>query len=311
MQDTARRAAPRLSLGPVLYHWPRAQLTAFYAAVADWPVDIVYLGETVCAKRREFRGADWQATAEALASAGKDVVMSTPSLIEAASELGALRRLCRNGRFMVEANDYAAVEALSGAGLPFVGGHSLNLYNERACQHLMGLGMRRWMPPLEMDAESVVAIATACPGLEVEVFAWGRMPLAISARCFSARHAGLAKDQCQFVCGRDADGALLTTRDDAALFALNGVQVQSAMTQNLAGRLPDLSAAGAGVLRISPQGEHTARIVALYAALCAGGEAAPIVAELATLAPSGVCDGYWQGEAGMARLDEAVAGWGA
>ncbi len=37
----------RLSLGPLLYLWPREQVIDFYKQVAEWPVDIVYLGEVV------------------------------------------------------------------------------------------------------------------------------------------------------------------------------------------------------------------------------------------------------------------------
>src|SRR3546814_4678787 len=36
--------------------------------------------------------------------------------------------------------------------------------------------------------------------METEVFAYGRMPLAFSARCFTARHRNIPKDNCQYVC---------------------------------------------------------------------------------------------------------------
>ena len=60
----------RLSLGPILYYWDREAVLDFYARVADAPVDIVYLGEVVCAKRRALRGEDWLRIAEELESAG-------------------------------------------------------------------------------------------------------------------------------------------------------------------------------------------------------------------------------------------------
>ena len=78
---------PRLALGPVQYYWSRDDLLAFYDSVAESPVDIVYLGETVCAKRRSLRLDDWLALGERLAAAGKEVVMSSLALIEAESEL--------------------------------------------------------------------------------------------------------------------------------------------------------------------------------------------------------------------------------
>ena len=59
----------RLSLGPLRYYWPRQAVLEFYAGVAEAPVDIVYLGETVCARRHELRLADWQEVGERLVAA--------------------------------------------------------------------------------------------------------------------------------------------------------------------------------------------------------------------------------------------------
>ncbi|WP_305800121.1 hypothetical protein [Thiolapillus sp.] len=122
----------KLSLGPVQYYWSREDLLDFYRQVADMPVDIVYLGETVCSKRRLFRFDDWMDTARMLRDAGKEVVLSTLALLEAESELKTLRRICANGEFLVEANDMAAVQLLSAAGLPFVAGPTVNIYNVSA-----------------------------------------------------------------------------------------------------------------------------------------------------------------------------------
>ena len=73
----------RLALGPVQYYWSRDDLLVFYDNVAESPVDIVYLGETVCAKRRSLHLDDWLALGEQLAAAGKEVVLSSLALIEA------------------------------------------------------------------------------------------------------------------------------------------------------------------------------------------------------------------------------------
>ena len=54
----------KLSLGPILYYWPKTQVYDFYEKVLDWDVDIVYLGETACAKRRELSTKDWIALAK-------------------------------------------------------------------------------------------------------------------------------------------------------------------------------------------------------------------------------------------------------
>ena len=48
----------KLSLGPILYYWERERVLDFYAQAAGWPVDIVYLGEAVCSKRRALRPDD-------------------------------------------------------------------------------------------------------------------------------------------------------------------------------------------------------------------------------------------------------------
>ena len=56
----------KLSLGPMQYFWPRERTLAFYREAIEWPLDIVYLGETVCSKRRELRTVEWIGLAEDL-----------------------------------------------------------------------------------------------------------------------------------------------------------------------------------------------------------------------------------------------------
>jgi collagenase-like PrtC family protease len=94
----------KLSLGPVLYYWPKEKLLDFYDEVMSSPVDIVYLGETICSRRRLMRTQDWLDLATRLKDAGKEVVLSTMALIEAGSELGVARRICEQQEFLVEAN---------------------------------------------------------------------------------------------------------------------------------------------------------------------------------------------------------------
>ncbi|PIQ36977.1 MAG: U32 family peptidase, partial [Lysobacterales bacterium CG17_big_fil_post_rev_8_21_14_2_50_64_11] len=135
----------RLSLGPPQYFWPREQVFAYYREAMHWPLDVFYLGETVCSKRRELRSRDWLALAGEIADNGREVVLSSLALLEAESELGALQRLVENGRFRIEANDLSAVQLCRERGLPFVGGPTLNVYNHRALAMLIADGMQRWV----------------------------------------------------------------------------------------------------------------------------------------------------------------------
>lgn len=295
---------PRLALGPVLYYWERDTLLSFYRELADAPLDVVYLGETVCAKRRSLKPDDWLALAEELSAAGKQVVLSSLALIEAESELKSLRRLCANGRYLIEANDMAAVRLLAGR-TEFVTGPFVNLYNPRSLGALAGLGLKRWVVPVELSRDSVAGMqAERPPGVETELFAFGRLPLALSARCFTARAHRLPKDDCQYRCLDYPDGMPLSTQEDAQFLNLNGIQTQSARTYTLLGELEDARRLGVDLLRISPQSRHTAEIVRAFSdVLDAGRPVAEAEAELVRYMPVGPCDGYWSGRPGLSWRD--------
>lgn len=292
--DGTASAPIRLSLGPLQYFWPRSRMQEFYAEAAGWPVDVIYLGETVCSKRRELRLNDWLALADELTRCGHEVVLSTLSLLEAESEVGSLRRLIDNGRFQVEANDWSAVQLCRQRGLPFVGGPTLNVYNHHTLRLLMEDGMRRWVPGVEHGRESLaelLAAAAAEAGMvpELEVIAWGRLPLAWSARCFTARAFGTGKDECAFRCLDFPDGLPLATREGEALFVLNGIQVQGQGICDLAPEIPELKALGAGLLRLYPQAEGMDEIVRRFRAA---------LTEPDAIARLGAVNGYWSGGAG-------------
>lgn len=290
---------PRLALGPISYYWPKEQVDDFYDQVIDAPIDIVYLGETICSKRNQMRYEDWLALAERLSAAGKEVVLSTLALIEADSELKRLRAICDNGRWLVEANEMGAVNLL--AGRPFVVGHSVNVYNHHTLAVLAAEGCKRWVLPVELTAETCADLQRLRPaGVETELFAWGRLPLAYSARCFTARARNLPKDDCREACIDHPDGLVLDTQDDNRFLTLNGIQTQSARTVNLLGDLPRLRAFGIDILRISPQSAHTGQVIELFhRALTDALTPGEANARLEHLMPSGGCDGYWRGQAGM------------
>jgi len=295
--------ALRLALGPLTYYWPRERTLAFYDEALAWPVDIVYLGETVCSRRHELRLADWLEIAQRFHDAGKQAVLSTFELIETDPDLRVMRSVAENGRFAVEANDMGAVSVLAGR-VPFVAGPYLNVYNSGTRDLLAETGATRWVAPVELSAAGIAAVgASATRPLETEVFAWGRLPLAISARCFTARFHNLAKDRCEYRCIEDPEGLALDTQDGEAFLTLNGVQTQSARVQNLLPWLADARGAGVDVLRLSPQPEGMSKVVATFAAAVAGrmpiGEACERLAETTRAAS---CDGYWHGRAGMEHL---------
>jgi collagenase-like PrtC family protease len=294
----------KLSLGPLLYYWPRAAVLSFYEKIAHSAVATVYLGEIVCSRRHELRRADWLDLARDLASAGKEVVLSTPVLIESESDLKAMRRVADNGTFHVEANDMGAVRLLSGKG-PFVAGPHLNVYNPHTLALLAGLGATRWVAPVEMTHAMLGDMLQAAPpGIETEVFGYGRLPLAHSARCFTARRNNLPKDDCRFTCMEHPDGLALDTREGEPFIVLNGVQTQSALVHSLCSELDAARQLGIGVLRISPQSKHTLQVIRLFEARMEGVVAAvESTRALEELAPAPLCNGYWYGEAGRARVE--------
>lgn len=291
---------PRLSLGPLLYYWSREDVFSFYERIAQTPVDIVYLGETVCAKRRSMKPGDWLELANRLHDSGKEVVLSTLTLLEAGSEASALRRICANEHYLVEANDMAAVQIMSGKK-SFVTGPAVNIYNSRTLSVLARCGMKRWNLPFELSRDTLVSLHYNRPeGVETEVFVFGRIPLAYSARCFTARAYNLPKDDCQFRCLDHPDGLMLRTQEDEPFLVLNGIQTQSARTHNLVNELDQLAGLGIDVLRISPQSSNTEQIIDTFHR-CLQGRLTVEAAgnELQKLLLSGECDGYWHGQAGM------------
>ena len=296
----------KLALGPLRYYWPRAAVLDFYAAVADAPVDVVYLGEAVCSRRHELRFDDWLEVAAALADRGIEVVLSTLPLIESEADLRLSRRIVDQDRFRVEANDMGAVRLVARRrpAHGFVAGSTLNVFGPAALALLARDGATRWVSPPELPAATLSAFAPARPaGIETEVLAWGRMPLAYSARCFTARHHGLQKDQCDYRCLGVADGLPLRTREGVPFLTLNGIETQSAAVVALLDELPALVAAGVDVVRVSPQGEGSIEVLALFRAAIEGRIGAADAARQAErLLPGPACNGFWHGVHGAARV---------
>ncbi|HVP07936.1 MAG TPA: U32 family peptidase [Burkholderiales bacterium] len=293
----------KLALGPLSYHWPRQRVVDFYAGLAGSPLDAVYLGEVVCLRRTEVSYEDWLAIAADLRAAGKEVVLSTQALIESEGDLKRLRRVCGNGDYRIEVNDWNAVPLAAGSQ-GWVAGPHLNVYNPETLQMLHELGARRWVPPVECARGTVAGALAARPqGLEAELFAHGRLPLAFSARCFSARRFNLQKEACEQRCGEFPEGIPLQTRDGKPFLVMNGIQTQSASVYSLARDLDSVRAAGVDAIRINPQAEGTAQVADLLHELCRGALAAEEAHQaLAAASPAPLANGFWHGRAGLESL---------
>ncbi len=292
----------QIALGPLQYYWSRVTTLQFYESMAHAPVDIVYLGETVCSRRRELRLADWLEIAEMLAAAGKQVVLSTQVLLESGADMTTLHKIADNGRFVVEANDMGAVRCMQGK--PFIAGPYLNVYSAPTLQILADVGATRWVMPLEMGSDGLAQLQKERPaGMQTEVFVYGRMPLAFSARCFTARNHNFPKDNCQYVCMDHPDGLLLETREGQPFLALNGIQTQSALVYALVHELQALRDLAVDVVRISPQSQYTSEIIGLYHGVI-NEHLDPTDAfdQMRPLMPAAPCNGYWHGKPGLELL---------
>ena len=334
----------KLALAPIPYYWTKEEIYGFYAKVRDVPVDIVYLGETVCVRRNALTFDDWMDVGQNLVKAGKEIVMASQVLVESDESFQALMRMLTGSgsaandersqltdsldgqgsermalpsaplpahpdRFMmmdgaqrhvlVEANDMGAVRLLGGQS-PFVAGMHLNIYNPESLKLLVDQGAKRWVMPLEMSRHDLQQMLPLKEDVEVEVFAYGRIPLAFSARCFTARHASLPKDDCHSQCLKYPEGLALKTQEQLDFLVLNGPQTLSHRVYCLLHAVPDLKKIGVDIVRIVPQREHTARVVRLFAEMIQGSiSLQDAERELLEVMPSAPCNGYWHQQPAM------------
>ncbi|MBW9052501.1 ubiquinone anaerobic biosynthesis protein UbiV [Rhizobium mesosinicum] len=299
----------KLTLGPLQYLWPSERWRDFYFGIADEaPVDVVVIGETICSKRLHFMEAELAAVIERLEAAGKEVRLSTLALVTLEREANYQRALAQEDVRLVEANDLSALNLLKGR--PHTVGPLVNVYNAAAAHVLASNGATAICLPPELPAASVAAIATSCPDLDIEVFAFGRMPLAISARCAHARSKGRTKDNCQFVCQEDPDGMTVNTISGQPFLALNGVQTLSHTCQALLEGPGEWMAQGIRSLRLSPQACDMVEVSWIFRRVLNGDtESEQALAELRDVYPQiPLSNGFYHGKAGaewVARLRNA------
>ncbi|MGJ8709741.1 U32 family peptidase [Pantoea agglomerans] len=285
------------ALGPVLWYWPIDTLEDFYQQAARSSADIIYLGEAVCSKRRATPYARWMALARELAASGKQVVLSTLALLQSPSELKELQRYVENGEFLIEANDIGTVNMAAERHLPFVAGPTLNVYNADTLQLLVKEGMTRWCMPVEMSRDWLLQLLEQCETrgirqqFEVEVLGYGHLPLALSARCFTARSENRAKDDCETCCINYPTGRRVNSQEGQQVFVLNGIQTMSGYCYNLGNDLAGMRGQ-VDCIRLSPQDVTTLAEIDRFRANENG--QAPLM-----VAKGSDCNGYWRKLAGM------------
>lgn len=287
----------KYALGPVLWYWPTEKLSDFYQAAAASSADIIYLGESVCSKRRATKFSAWLDIARQLSQSGKQVVFSTLALVQSPSELSEIKRYVDNGEFLIEANDLGTVNLAAEQNLPFVAGHALNCYNAVTLKLLLKQGMTRWCMPVELSRDWLTNILRQCDELgirqqfEVEVMAYGHLPLALSARCFTARSENRAKDECETCCINYPQGRRVLSQENQQVFVLNGIQTMSGYCYNLGNDLASMSGL-VDIVRLSPEDQQTLSVIDRFRANENG--SSPLM-----VAQRNDCNGYWRNLAGL------------
>ncbi len=302
-----KKSSANLTLGPVLFNWAPEDWRDFYFRMADEaPVDTVCVGEVVCSKRTSFFAPYFAEVVERLGAAGKEVVLSTLALIMNERETALVRETAENTDFLVEANDISAAALLKGR--PHAIGPFVNIYNEGTLAYMARNGAKRVTLPVELTASSIAALAASAPA-ELEVVVFGRLPLALSARCYHARRHNLSRDNCQFVCEKDPDGLDVDTLDGEPFLAINGVQTLSYAYCNMVGDLSALRDLGIGRFRLSPHSGDMVCVAETFRAVL-DNRMAPDEANAAIAGETGgrpLANGYFHGKAG-ATFEDIAAG---
>ena len=220
-----------LTLGPILFDWTRDTVLRFYEEAAGLPVERVYVGETICVKKLGLALKDMETVINGLTAAGKKVTLSTLAVISNEDELQYTRELC-SLHDSIEANDMAVLNMAETAGKEVFAGPHITSYNAPSIEFLKSVGVTRVCFPVELPKESI-AYAIKHTGVEAEVFAHGKLPLAFSWRCYTSRAYGLTKTECRHHCAKFPDGMEIKTLDGKPLFTVNGTSILSADTHTI------------------------------------------------------------------------------
>ncbi|MBF0460012.1 MAG: U32 family peptidase [Magnetococcales bacterium] len=295
----------KIAIGPCLFEWGKKAIQQFYQRMAfETDADILYIGEVVCSKRHHLTAAELGELAELLRPSGKEVVFSTLGLVMSAEEQDSLRQVAEQATkqgVWLEVNDMGGMGV--GEGLPLVAGPHINTYNAETVAFLRRIGVKRVVLPVELAHATMTDIFSVdgSAGLQKEVFAFGRLPLTFSARCYTARAFQLSKSNCQYKCGLFPDGMEMRTQEQVPFLHINGTQTLSAQVFNLILDVPRLRQMGVDVLRLSPQSQNMAESVAVWKQCLAnrisGSDALAHLREWNAGKP--FCNGYFHGQPGL------------
>lgn len=297
--------AAQLTIGPLLFHWQAEKRRDFYFKIADEaPVGTVYLGEVVCSKRAPFFEQHYADVAERLQRGGKKVVFSSLAEVMIPRERKMTQGLCALEEFEVEANDASALYHMRGRAHRV--GQYFNAYNEETLRRLRMGGATHVTLPAELPRESLQVLGAAARnlGVALEVQVYGRVGLALSARCYHARAHGRVKDDCQFVCEQDPDGMRLNTLDGEKFLCVNGVQTLSYTCLNLAREMKEMENFGINAFRLSPHDCDMVAVAQCFADVLSGrigaDEADKIIEKSGLQAPA--ANGFYYGREGYCRV---------
>lgn len=299
----------QLTIGPVLFDWKREDLIRFYDEAIALPVDRVYLGEVVCAKKNGLTSKDIESIGRKLENAGKEVIVSSLAVVSNEDELELVRGIAKLP-FTIEANDMSVFNMVRSQekgvrikSKEFIAGPHITTYNVPSIQFLQSLGVKRVVFPVELSRDAI-KYNIENTDIEGEVFAHGKVPLAFSWRCYTSRHYGLNKTNCKHHCRLHPDGMLLHTIEKEPLFTVNGTSILSGLVYTLLEFIEDLKEIGVKALRLSPQYQGTKEVVEIFRRRIDGeisGEEG--LAMLKNTTPLGFCSGWYMGKAGKVHVN--------
>ena len=315
----------KITLGPIPFLWDKEKIITFYKEIANTPVTTVYIGEVVCSKRTILGRDSLERIGRMLQDKGKEVVLSTLSLITNREELEYVRSLV-DLPFSIEINNIGVLNLISNNGdinrsgtfdpdrsgrMPdkldkrLIAGPHLAVYNAPTAKFFSDLSIKRlvFMPELHKDA--IESISSNIPSIEKEIIGFGNLPVAFSWRCYTVRALEMAKTNCAIVCKKHPEGMQLETMDGMPVFNINGTQLLSAQKACMIGQLDILEALGIEYLRIIPQERNTVDIINTFRKVIEGVITSQDAVEvLRGYAPEGLSNGWFHGQAGWEFIEK-------